>query len=59
MTGTIKVYGLSHKWEKQSDAKLSWEMFRKIYHMYGDTDKKEKINAALLLTSMSYHKGMS
>ena len=34
-------------------------MFHKIYHMYSDINNKEKKNAALLLTSMSYHKYMN
>ena len=41
MTGTIKVYGLSHKREKQSDPRLAWEMFHKIYNMCSDTKNEE------------------
>ena len=33
-TGMIKVSGLSHKRSKQSDPRLSWFMFHKIYCMY-------------------------
>ena len=41
-TGTIKVSGLIHKKEKQSDPRLAWEMFHNIYHMYSDIKNKEE-----------------
>ena len=59
MTGTIKVSGLRHKRENKCDPELAWEMFHSIYHMYSDIKNKEETNAALLLTSMSYHKDKS
>ena len=59
MKVTMKVSGLIHKREKQSDTKLTWEMFRKIYHMYSDINNKEETNASFLLTSISDHKEMS
>ena len=34
-------------------------MFHKIYHMYSDIKNKEETNAALLLTSMSYHEDIN
>ena len=34
-------------------------MFHKIHHMYSDIKNKEEINAALLLTSMSYHEDIN
>ena len=58
MSGTIKVSGLGHKRENQSDTKLAWEIFHKIYHMYSDIKNKDETNAALLLTIMSDHKYM-
>ena len=58
MAGKIKVSGLSHKREKQSDPKLARQMFHKIYHMYSDLKNKEETNAAFLLTIMSDHKDM-
>ena len=54
-TGTINISSLSHKREKQSDLRITWEMFHKIYYMYSDIMNKEEKNAALLLTSMLYH----
>ena len=59
MTWTIKVYGLRHKRAKQSDTRLAWEIFHKIYHMYSDIKNKEETNAALLLTSMSDHEDIN
>ena len=56
-TGIIKIPGSSHKRAKQCDLRLAREMFHKIYHMYSDIKNKEDINAPLLLTSMSDHKG--
>ena len=55
MTGTIKVFDLIQERVQQSDPKLDWEMFHKIYHMYRDINNKEETNAALLLISMSDH----
>ena len=52
----INVLGLSHKREKQSDPRLSWFMFHKIYRMYSDIKNKEERNAPILLTSISKHK---
>ena len=40
MIGKIKVSSLSHRTAKQSDPKLVWEIFHKIYHMYSDIDNK-------------------
>ena len=54
-TGMIKVLGLIHKREKQSYPRLAWFMSHKIYRMYSDIKKKEEINAAMLLRSMSEH----
>ena len=53
MTGTIKFSGLSQNRAKQSDPKITWDMFHKIYHMYIDIKNKEETNAALLLTCIS------
>ena len=39
-TGMMKVLGLSHKRENQSDPRLSGFMFHKIYFIY--SDKKNK-----------------
>ena len=39
--GMIKVLGLIHKSEKQSDTRLDWFMFQNIYNMYHYINKKE------------------
>ena len=52
----IKVLVLRHKRSKKSNQRLAWLIFHKIYCMYIDISNKEEINAAMLLTSMSYHK---
>ena len=54
-TGMLKVSGLSHKREKQSDPRLTWFMFHKIYCMYSDINNKEERNADMIITSMSEH----
>ena len=51
----IKVLGLSHKIEKQSDTRIYWFMFHKIYRMYSAIKNKEEINADMVLSSMSAH----
>ena len=56
LKGTIKVSDLIYKRDKQSDPRLIWEIFHKIYNMYSDINNKEGGNAALLLTIMSDHK---
>ena len=56
MTGTIMVSGLGQMRANQSDTKLAWEMFHKIYRMYSDIKNKEETNTYLMLTWMSYHK---
>ena len=48
----IKVSGLRHKKEKQSNPRLTWFMFQKVYIMYRNTKKREERNAAMILTSM-------
>ena len=55
-TEKIKVSGLIHDRGKQSDPRLIWEMFHKIYNMYIDIKSKEETNADFLLTSISDHK---
>ena len=49
----IKVSGLIHKRENQSDTRLAWFMFQSIYCMYCDINNKEERNAGMLFTSMS------
>ena len=39
-TGLIKVLGLIHKRERQSNPMLAWSMFHKIYRMYSDISNK-------------------
>ena len=51
----IKLLGLNHKRENQSDPRLAWIMFHNIYIMYSDINTKEERNSAMLLTSMSKH----
>ena len=36
ITGMIKVLGLSHRRANQSDPRLTWFMFNRIYCMYSD-----------------------
>ena len=48
----IKVFWLFHKREKQSDPRLAWFMFHKIYHRYSDINNKEERNSGMLLTIM-------
>ena len=48
--GMVKVSGLSHKREKQSDPRIAWFVFHKIYCMYSNINNKEEINAAIVLT---------
>ena len=55
----IDVSGLIHKRSKQSDMMLACEMFHNIYYMYSDIKNNEETNADLLLTIMSYHKGIN
>ena len=38
---TIKVSGLSHERENQSDPNIAWEMSHNSYHMYSDIKNKE------------------
>ena len=52
---TIKVLGLLHKREKQSDHRLAWFMFHEIYRMCSNIKNKEHTNAAVVLTIMSEH----
>ena len=52
----IKVLVLIYKRENQSDPRLAWFIFHKIYLMYSDIKNKEEQNTAMLLTSMSLHK---
>ena len=52
----IKNLVLRHKRSKQSNHRIAWLIFHKIYCMYIDINNKEEINAAMLLTSMSEHK---
>ena len=39
-TGLIKVSGLIHEREKQSDARITWFVFHKIYHMHSEMKNK-------------------
>ena len=52
----IKVLGITQKRGKESDTRLAWFMFYKIYRVYNDLKNKEEINADMLLPSMSEHK---
>ena len=52
----IKVLVLSHKRARENGPRLARFIFHKIYRMYSDINKKEEINAAMLLTRMSEHK---
>ena len=51
----MKVLGPSHKREKQSDTRLTWFMFHKIYCMCSDTNNKEEWNATIRIIIMSEH----
>ena len=52
-TSMIRVSGLIHKRENQSDPRLAWLMFQKIYLVYHDINNKEQSNSPMILTSMS------
>ena len=52
-TGMIKVLGLVHKRGKQSDPRITWFMFHKIYLMYSDIRNKKERNYEMILRSMS------
>ena len=52
-TGIIKVLGLIHKRETQSDPRLAWFMVQNIYRMYHNINNKEERDYAMLITSMS------
>ena len=49
------VSGLSHNRAKQSDPRIAWFMFHKIYCMYSDIKNKEEINAYVVITIISEH----
>ena len=51
----IRVSGLSHKRSKQTDPRIAWFMFHKIYHMYSDNKNKEEINSDVVLKRMPEH----
>ena len=51
----IKVFGLTHKREKQSYPSISLFMFHMIYGMYNNVNKKEEIGTAMVLTSTTEH----
>ena len=51
----IEVLGLRNRMAKQSDSRLAWFMFHKIYCLYSDIKKKEEINVDMVLTSMPEH----
>ena len=55
----IKISGLSHKRENQSNPRLAWFMFHKIYRTYSDINNKEERNYTMMLTSMSEHDNQS
>ena len=52
----IKFSGLSRKKANQSDPRLAWFAFHKIYPMYTDIKNKEESNSSVLLTSVSEQK---
>ena len=49
----IKVSGIIQSILKQSDTRIAWLMLKNVYLMNGDINKKEEINYAMLITSMS------
>ena len=51
----VNVLGFSHKRKKRSDTRLAWFLFHRIYLIYSDINNKEKLNAVMILTSMSEH----
>ena len=51
----IKVSGLIHKRSNKSDNRLARLMLQNIYLMNFYIEKKEEMNAAMLLASISEH----
>ena len=50
-TGEIKVWVISHTWEKQSDPRLAWVIFYKIAEVYLDVTKLETTTAHEIVTN--------